>query len=172
MATEPVAYGLLRSAEYSAAHMELRDSYTPDDPDWLDWHAGRRFDPADRWAVWSDLIRATMLPGGVAIAGPPGVRASYRLHPVRVRRHSRPQRRRRGAGAVAAQAFGRRAAGALQRLLGRSTSSQVVLWNHFAGDGSWVGEERCDDLAVAKLCATSFDAAWERAIPHEAYQPA
>jgi hypothetical protein len=28
------------------------------------------------------------------------------------------------------------------------------------------------DPAVAKLCAASFDAAWERAIPHEAYQPA
>jgi hypothetical protein len=49
---------------------------------------------------------------------------------------------------------------------------QVVLWNHFAGDGSWVGEERCDDPAIAKLCASSFDAVWDRAIPHEAYQPA
>ena len=26
--------------------------------------------------------------------------------------------------------------------------------------------------AIAKLCASSFDAAWDRAIPHEAYQPA
>ena len=49
---------------------------------------------------------------------------------------------------------------------------QVVLWNHFAGDGSWVGQERCDDPAFAKLCTASFDAAWERAVPHEAYQPA
>jgi hypothetical protein len=36
---------------------------------------------------------------------------------------------------------------------------QVLLWNHFAGDGFWVGEEKCDDPAVAKLCAASFDAA-------------
>ena len=50
--------------------------------------------------------------------------------------------------------------------------SQVVLWNHFGGDGSWVGEERCDDPAIAKLCASSFDAAWDRAIPHETYRPA
>ena len=55
--TEPVAYGLLRAAERSAAHMELRDAYTPDDPDWLDWQAGNRFDPEDRWASWSALIR-------------------------------------------------------------------------------------------------------------------
>ena len=49
---------------------------------------------------------------------------------------------------------------------------QVLLWNHFAGDGSWVGEQKGDGPAVAKLCASSFDAAWERAIPHAAYQPA
>ena len=49
---------------------------------------------------------------------------------------------------------------------------QVVLWNHFAGDSSWVGEERADDPAVAKICVSSFDAAWERGVPHEDYQPA
>jgi len=61
--TEPVAYGLLRAAERSAVHMELRDAYTPDDPDWLDWQAGRRFDPEDRWASWSGLVRATVARG-------------------------------------------------------------------------------------------------------------
>ena len=63
MTTEPVAYGLLRSAEHSAAHMEMRDVYTPHDPDWLNWQAGRRFDPEERWASWSDLIRATVARG-------------------------------------------------------------------------------------------------------------
>jgi hypothetical protein len=36
---EPLAYGLFRAAERSAWHMELRDVYVPDDPDWLDWQA-------------------------------------------------------------------------------------------------------------------------------------
>ena len=45
MTTEPVAYGLLRSAERSAAHMEMRDAYTPEDPDWLDWQAGTAVRP-------------------------------------------------------------------------------------------------------------------------------
>ena len=49
---------------------------------------------------------------------------------------------------------------------------QVVLWNHFGGDGSWVGEEQADDPNLAKSCAASFDAAWKRAIPHEDYRPA
>jgi hypothetical protein len=35
-----------------------------------------------------------------------------------------------------------------------------------------VGEERSDDPALAKLCASSFEAAWERGVPHEDYQPA
>ena len=49
---------------------------------------------------------------------------------------------------------------------------QVVLWNHFAGDGSWVGEERADDPALARLCASSFEAAWDRAMRHSEYHPA
>jgi hypothetical protein len=49
---------------------------------------------------------------------------------------------------------------------------KVVLWNHFAGDGSWVGEEAADDAALAKSCAASFADAWERATPHENYRPA
>lgn len=53
---EPLAYGLLRSAEHSALHMELRNSYTSDDADWLDWQTGRRFDPAERWASWYGLV--------------------------------------------------------------------------------------------------------------------
>ena len=60
---EPLAYGLLRSAEGNAWHLELRDAYVLDDPDWLDWQAGRRFDPAERWGSWSDLIRATTARG-------------------------------------------------------------------------------------------------------------
>jgi len=49
---------------------------------------------------------------------------------------------------------------------------KIVLWNHFAGDGSWVARERSDDASIAKLCVSSFDALWERAIPHEEYRPA
>jgi len=168
--TEPVAYGLLRSAEHSAAHMEMRDIYTPDDPDWLDWHAGHRFDPEKRWASWSGLIRATVARG-----------VSVR----RIRLVSEPVTDyvRFEYDVTAAHNL---AAGEQVRWLPRHAAAgllvpcsdfwvldgQVVLWNHFAGDGSWVAEEKCDDPAVAKLCASSFDAAWERAIPHEAYQPA
>ena len=170
MTTEPVAYGLLRSAERSAAHMEMRDIYTPKDPDWLDWQAGRRFDPAQRWASWSDLIRATVARGvsvrRIRLVSEPVtdyIRFEYDVtaaHNLAAGEQVRWLPRRQAAGLlVPCSDFW-------------VLDEQVVLWNHFAGDGSWVGEEKCDDPAVAKLCASSFDAAWERAIPHEAYQPA
>ena len=170
METEPLAYGLLRSAECSAWHMELRDGYTPDDPDWLDWQAGNRFDPAERWASWAALIDVTV-GRGVAVR--------------RVRLVSEPVTAyiRFEYDVTAAHNI---AAGEQVRWLPRQKAAgqlvpcsdfwvfddQVILWNHFAGDGCWVGEEKGNEPAVAKLCASSFDAAWERAIPHEAYQPA
>jgi hypothetical protein len=167
---EPPAYGLVRSAERSAAHMEMRDAYTPDDPDWLDWRAGHRFDPADRWASWSGLVRATV-DRGVSVR-------RLRLVSEPVTDYVRFE--------YDVTAAHNLAAGEQVRWLPRHTAAgllvpcndfwvfddQVILWNHFAGDGSWVGEEKGDDPAVAKLCASSFDAVWERAIPHEAYQPA
>jgi len=54
--------------------------------------------------------------------------------------------------------------------LGRRCAS-VVVWNHFSGDGGWMGEEVVDDTGLAKLCAGSFDAVWDRAIPHGDYRP-
>ena len=170
MTAEPLAYGLLRSAERSAVHMEMRDAYTPDDPDWLDWQAGHRFDPADRWASWSSLVRAAV-DRGVSVR-------RLRLVSEPVTAYVRFE--------YDVTAAHNLAAGEQVRWLPRHAAAgllvpcsdfwlfddQVILWNHFAGDGSWVGEEQGDDPAVAKLCAASFEAAWERAIPHEAYQPA
>jgi hypothetical protein len=150
--------------------MEMRDAYTPDDPDWLDWQAGHRFDPAERWASWSGLVRATV-DRGVSVR-------RLRLVSEPVTDYVRFE--------YDVTAAHNLAAGEQVRWLPRHAAAgllvpcsdfwvfddQVILWNHFAGDGSWVGEEKGDDLAVAKLCASSFDAAWEHAIPHEAYRPA
>jgi hypothetical protein len=150
--------------------MELRDSYTPADPDWLDWQAGKRFDPAERWSGWSDLVGDTVVRGvgirRVRIVSEPVtdyIRFEYDVtsaHNVEAGEEVRWLPRRKAAGL----------------LLPVSDfwvfDGRVVLWNHFAGDGSWVGEERDDDPSVTKSCAASFVAAWERAVPHEDYRPA
>ena len=127
-------------------------------------------DPEYRWASWSGLIRTTVA-RGVSVR-------RIRLVSEPVTDYIRFEYDVTAAHNLAAgeqvRWLPRRSAGGL--LVPCSDfwllDDQVVLWNHFAGDGSWVGEEKCDDPAVAKLCAASFEAAWERAIPHEAYQPA
>jgi hypothetical protein len=47
----------------------------------------------------------------------------------------------------------------------------AVLFNHFAGNGDMLGEEYVTDPAVAELCATAFEAVWDRAVPHADYAP-
>jgi len=49
---------------------------------------------------------------------------------------------------------------------------RLVLFNHFAGDGSSGDKELRDEPAVIRLCAAAFEAVWERATPHHDYQPA
>jgi hypothetical protein len=167
---EPLAYRLFRAARSSAWHMELRDSYTPGDPDWLDWQAGRRFDPADRWSQWSDLVRATVARG----VGVRRVRiVSEPVTPYVMFEYDVTKAHNIGAGEEVRWLPRQQAAGLLVPVTDFWVfDGQVVLWNHFAGDGSWVGEEECHDADLAKSCATAFDAAWNRAVPHEDYRPA
>jgi len=166
---EPAAFELFRAAEHSAVHLEMRDGYMPDDPDWRDWQAGIRFDPAERWRTFHDLVSETVA-RGVEVR-----RARIVSEPV-------TDYIRFEYDVTAAHNI---AAGEQVRWLPRRLTSgllvppndfwifdeKVVHWNYFAGDDSWVGEERVDDPDLAKLCTASFDAVWDRAIPHEEYQP-
>jgi hypothetical protein len=47
-----------------------------------------------------------------------------------------------------------------------------VVFNHFSGEGEMIDVEVVTEPAVAKFCASAFEAVWERAIDHENYQPA
>jgi hypothetical protein len=47
----------------------------------------------------------------------------------------------------------------------------TIRFGYFAGDGEIVGHEVCRDPDVLKLCLSAFEAVWDRAIPHEDYQP-
>jgi hypothetical protein len=50
---------------------------------------------------------------------------------------------------------------------------QRVLFNHFTGNGDWLGNELVtDDPDVAKLCSAAFEAVWALATPHDQYRPA
>lgn len=45
----------------------------------------------------------------------------------------------------------------------------VVVWNHFTGDGEWLGVEVTDDTAALNLCLASFEAVWDLAIDHSEF---
>ncbi len=46
---------------------------------------------------------------------------------------------------------------------------RLIRFGHFAGDGSSVGQELCDDPAVIAKFSASFEAVWERAVPHDKF---
>jgi hypothetical protein len=159
---------LLASATRSACHLELRDAYTPSDPDWLDWRAGNRFDPAERWHDWHTLIKETTGRGVVIrrarIVSEPVT--DYVIFEYDV---------------TAAHNI---VAGESVRWLARSRASDllvpptdfwvidgVTVFNHFDGFGNWVGEETREDPELARRLVEAFDAVWHRATPHDTYRP-
>ena len=48
---------------------------------------------------------------------------------------------------------------------------RIVMLNYFSGDGESVAHEVTEIPVLVKLCATAFPAVWDRAVPHEDYQP-
>ena len=53
---------LIESAHHDAVHLEMRDFYTPHDPIFLDWKAGKQFDPAEVMADWYQTVRSAVAP--------------------------------------------------------------------------------------------------------------
>lgn len=49
---------------------------------------------------------------------------------------------------------------------------RMVIFNHFTGDGGWVGNEVTEAPRVAGLCKTAFEDIWALATPHSEYKPA
>ncbi|MFF1568909.1 DUF6879 family protein [Streptomyces sp. NPDC058293] len=156
----------------TAVHLEMRDSYAVDyeEGPFADWRAGFRHDPEDRpswWRPWLDLIQENVRRGAVIR------RARIVSEPVSVYTRF-----------LYDGTFTNVAAGELVRWLPRRHASDLALpgndfwlfddewvhWNHFAGDGTWTGEEITDDPAAAKLCADAFEAVWERGVPHDEYE--
>jgi hypothetical protein len=172
VAAEPTANDLLPRCKRSALHLEMRDGYMRSDPWFADWLAGHRHDPADRdswWHPWNEMTLRAVNRGvdvrRARIVSEPisdYIRFEYDV------------------------TFTNVAAGEKVRWLSRRRATDIalpgndfwlfdgsaVLVIHFTGDGEVAGHELIeDDPALAKLCAASFEAVWERAIPHEEYKP-
>lgn len=169
MTERPTFEELFAKCERSAVHLELRDTYTPDDPVYLDWKAGVRIDAVERWRDWFGLVKATVA-RGVSIR-----RARVISEPITdFVRHE-----------YDLTADLNIAAGERVRWLPRRRASDLMLpgndywvfddrlvrFGHFAGDGTYLGQELIEDPAVVKSCSTAFEAVWERAVDHADYRP-
>ena len=161
---------MLRECSVSAVHLEMRDAYTPKDPDYLRWMAGDHFDPAVRWPDLIEAVKEVVDEKGVAVR-----RARIISEPVTD--YIRYE--------YAITSGLNVAAGESVRWLPRRRASDIalpgtdfwlfddrlVLFNHFAGDGSSGDKELRNESEVVEFCAAAFEAVWSRAIPHEIYRP-
>jgi hypothetical protein len=161
---------LLARARHSAVHLELRDSYGIDEEnaEFAKWRGGWRPspDPAEWWNDFHTWVRDATA-RGVAFR-------RLRIVSEPVSAYIRYEH---------ACTYQNVAAGESVRWLPRRRASdlalpgndfwlfdgRVVMWNHFTGDGASAGPEVDERPRAARFCATAFDAAWERATPHEAY---
>jgi hypothetical protein len=169
MAKVPPFSELIAAASSSAVHLEMRDAYTPSDPVFLDWLAGKPVsDPA--YPDWFEVVRANVARGvtfrRARIVSEPLSDFERFIHEITSGLNV--------------------AAGEQVRWLPRRRASDLCLpgndfwvfddrlvrFHHFSGDGEVVEDELMADPAVAKLCTSAFDAVWERAIDHEEYRPA
>ncbi|WP_323184624.1 DUF6879 family protein [Streptomyces virginiae] len=170
---QPPARNALAQARHSAVHLEMRDSYMRDDPEFIAWQNGKRIDLADRtswWGGWHDAVNAANARGVVVrrariVSEPISDYARYEYDCT----------------------FTNLAAGELVRWLPRRQTTDLALpgtdfwvfdggqalFHHFTGDGQLDedGREYTDDAAKVSLCTTAFEAVWQRAIPHEEYKP-
>ncbi|MFQ6147659.1 DUF6879 family protein [Streptomyces seoulensis] len=164
----------LAKARHSAMHLEMRDSYMRDDPEFVRWQEGHRHDPADRdswWRSWLDVVEETTGRGvsmrRLRVVSEPlsdYVRYEYdgTFTNIAAGEDVRWLPRARSHGLV------------LPVLEGWVIDAETLIFHHFSGDGQWTGErmEVRHDPALAEQYATAYEAAWERAVPHTEYRPA
>jgi hypothetical protein len=160
---------LIDSVTSSAAHLEMRDSYTPSDPVFLAWQSGQVDDLAERYRGWVDLV------GTASARGVDFRRARIVSEPITdFIRHE-----------YELASVMNVPAGERVRWLPRTRASDLALpgndfwlldgrlvrFGYFTGDGELLGHEVTDDPATVKLCASAFEAVWGRAIDHAEYRP-
>ena len=167
MGTVPPFGELIAATRRSAAHLETRDGYTPDDPAFAGWRAGKPA-AAPAGAAWYDLVREQTARGvefrRARIVSEPladYIRFEYESTAFNV------------------------AAGELVRWLPRHTApgllvpladfwlfdDRLVRFGFFAGDGTFLRHDLCEEPEVVRSCAEAFEQVWRRAVPHDQYRP-
>ena len=168
MAEPPDFDRLFRSVARSAVHLEMRDDYGGSSPAFAAWRERRPYDRTGPDAAWHALVGSIIQRGVTVrrariISEPASdyIRFEYEVTPA-----------------------ANLAAGEHVRWLPRPNASDLalpgndfwlfdgtsVLFNYFSGHGAPAGTELQDEPAVVKLCASAFEAVWERAVAHGEYR--
>ena len=167
--TEWAVVPAIESAQESAVHLEMRDAYGLEDEDFHAWRAGKPYDPTPgTW--WYELV-------GRAVARGVKVRRA-RIVSEPVTEYIRFEYD------ITAHNL---AAGEDVRWLPRRQAStialpgndfwlidrELVIFNHFTGDGLWAKEpeELTREPDPVGICVSAFDEVWQRATPHGDYHP-
>lgn len=169
MAKVPPFSELVAATTTSAVHLEMRDTYTPSDPQFLDWLAGKEI-PEPAIPDWYELVRSHAARG-------------IRFRRLRIVSEPLADFIRYEYAITSGLNV---AAGEQVRWLARRRASDLCLpgndfwvfddrlvrFGHFAGNGDFLDHELDDRPAVVRMCTAAFEAAWERATPHAGYRPA
>lgn len=167
--TPPSIPDLIRASQRTAVHLEMRDGYMRSDPMFIAWQRGER-DGLGASRPWLELMHET-IGRGVVIR-----RARIISEPVSeyIRFEYEVTDTNSDAGELI-RWLPRRQASDIA-LPGNDFwlfDDELVLWNHFTGDGEIhpEGKETTRDPATAELCRAAFEAVWTRGVPHEEYKP-
>jgi hypothetical protein len=169
MAKVPPFSELIAATTTSAVHLEVRDSYTPSDPLYQDWLAGRPV-PVPAIPDWRDLVREHTA-RGVRFR-----RARVVSEPLSdsVRFEHFITDATNIAGGEEIRWLPRRQAGSLCVPVNDFWvfDDRLVRFGYFAGDGEFLEHELTDDPEAVRTCARAFEAVWDIAVPHVGYRPA
>jgi hypothetical protein len=168
MAKVPPFSELIAATTSSAIHLEMRDTYTPDDQRFIGWLAGKPV-PEPALPDWYDLVRSNVARG-------------VRFRRARVVSEPLADYIRFEFAITSGLNV---AAGEEVRWLPRRQASDLCLpgndfwvfddrlirFGHFAGNGEFIDHELDDRPAVIRMCSAAFEAVWERAFPHAEYRP-
>jgi hypothetical protein len=166
--TVPPFSDLIAATTRTAVHLETRDSYTPDDPAFLDWKAGRPV-PAPAGPAWYDLVRKH------AARGVEFRRARVVSEPLAdyIRFEYESTIPNIDAGEQVRWLSRQHAPGLLVPLCDFWVlDDRLVRFGFFAGNGEFLGDDLADDPDVVRTCAEAFERVWEHAVPHASYKPA
>ncbi|MBT2211544.1 DUF6879 family protein [Actinomadura sp. NEAU-AAG7] len=158
---------LVMGAKHSAIHLEMRDTYTPGHPAYLDWLNGGtgRYDRTPFTDLVRDLVSRGVRMRRARVVSEPLSREIQWEHMITDENIEAGEEVR---WLPRTQAFDLLLPGADFWLV----DSRVVAYNFCAGDGTDTGEEVFTSApdAVAR-CLLAFEQVWERAVPHVDYRP-